>query len=60
MSTLKNKWDNDPTPFEPIKNKDLTCRTCKFATEEVINCEKFTVKPTSVLKGGVCNEYKKQ
>lgn len=58
MSTLEEKWNNDPIPFEPIKNEDLTCRTCDRKTDKISSCKVFSVKPISVLKGGVCGEYK--
>lgn len=59
MATLEEKWKNDTKPFEPIKNEGLTCRTCTNKTENVSSCSMFSVKPLSVFKGGVCNEYKK-
>lgn len=60
MSTLKEKWENDPMPFDPIKNENLTCRTCSKRTDKVSSCEVFSLKPLQVLKGGVCFEYKKE
>lgn len=60
MASLEQKWKDDPTPFSPIKNSALTCRTCKHKTDKVSSCAMFETKPVSVLKGGVCYEYKKQ
>ena len=60
MSTLEEKWKNDPKPFEPVKNENLTCRTCSKRTDKVSSCEIFDVKPLQVLKGGACIEYKQK
>lgn len=57
--SLDEKWSKDKKPIQPIKNDNLTCRTCKRKTDAVVSCEVFETKPVSVLKGGVCSEYKK-
>ena len=58
--SLSKKWASEKNPIQPVKNEDLTCRTCKSKTDMTVSCEVFRVKPVSVLKGGVCNEYKKK
>lgn len=59
MATLEDKWKADSTPFVLVKNENLTCRSCKHKTDKVASCEIFETKPVTVLKGGVCSEYKK-
>ena len=58
--SLDEKWDKDRRPLEPVKNENLVCKTCEHRTSKVSSCVRFYTKPVSVLKGGVCNEYKKQ
>ena len=58
--SLEEKWDKDKNPLQPVKNEDLTCRTCKhLIPDRVVDCKFYSVKPVSVLKGGVCDGYKK-
>lgn len=58
---LIDRWDKDKNPLQPVKNNNLTCRTCKYRHHgRPIDCEKYETKPVSVLKGGVCYEYKKE
>lgn len=58
--SLEEKWKKERQPLQPLKNNNLVCNTCKLCTESVTECEAFRTKPLSVLKGGVCYEYKKQ
>ena len=58
--SLEQKWENDKQPLQPLKNSNLVCSTCKFCTENVTGCDVYSIKPISVLKGGVCYEYKKK
>lgn len=58
--SLDEKWSKDKNPLQPIKNSKLTCATCRFKNEKVVSCDKYSTKPVSVLKGGVCYEYKKE
>lgn len=58
--SLEERWDKDKNPIQPLKNSNLVCNTCEHCLKSVTECEVFTVKPISVLKGGVCYEYKKQ
>lgn len=48
----------------PIKINDLVCFDCVFRNEErEAICEKFPMgvyKPGKVLRGGECDEYKKE
>ena len=60
MGGMDEHWKLDPKPFQPVKNENLTCNTCKFKTRQTANCEKYEVKPVSVLKGGACYAYKKK
>lgn len=57
---LEEKWKKEKNPLQPLKNSNLICNTCHYCQESVTACEKYIVKPLSVLKGGVCYEYKKQ
>ena len=57
---LEQKWLKERNPLQPIRNSDLICDTCKRCTKSVVSCEVYEIKPVSVLKGGVCYEYKKQ
>ena len=54
--SLDEKWSKDKNPLQPIKNSQLTCATCRFKNEKVVSCDKYSTKPVSVLKGGVCYE----
>lgn len=58
--SLKEKWEKDRQPLDPIKNENLVCIGCRHCTKSVTACGKYIVKPVSVLKGGVCYEFKKQ
>ena len=58
--SLDEKWSKDKNPLQPIKNSQLTCATCRFKNKKVVSCDKYSTKPVSVLKGGVCYEYKKE
>ena len=57
--SLSEKWENDKNPLQPVKNENLTCRTCKHKIpDRTVDCKFYNVKPVSVLKGGVCYAYK--
>lgn len=59
--SLDEKWDKDKNPLQPVKNNSLTCRTCKNRFDDrTVDCKVYETKPVSVLKGGVCYEYKKE
>ena len=58
--SLEEKWEKDKHPIQPVMNEGLTCRTCRFKHETVIGCDVYEVKPLTVLKGGVCHEYKRE
>lgn len=59
--SLEAKWEKDKNPLQPVKNSGLTCRTCKHRFKDrTVDCEVYETKPISVLKGGVCYEYKKE
>ena len=58
--SLKKKWEDEKNPLEPLKNENLVCGTCANCTKSATACTKYEMKPLSVLKGGVCYEYKKQ
>lgn len=58
--SLEEKWEKDKQPLQPLKNSNLVCNTCVSCQTSVTACAKYTVKPLTVLKGGVCYEYKKQ
>ncbi len=61
MDSLEKRWDKDKNPLQPVKNKDLFCNTCKNVIEsKTCSCYVYFTKPVSVLKGGVCDEYKKK
>lgn len=58
--SLKERWEKDKNPLQPVKNENLTCRTCKHKIpDRVVNCQFYETKPVSVLKGGVCDGYRK-
>ena len=58
--SLSDKWEKETKPLQPLKNSNLVCNTCGHCLESVTQCEAFVTKPLSVLKGGVCSEYKKK
>lgn len=61
MSSLEKRWEQDKQPLQPVKNSNLFCNSCKnLIKDKTCSCKIFSTKPVSVLKGGVCNEYKKQ
>lgn len=61
MGSLDERWDKDKNPLQPVKNKELFCKTCDNILEnKTCSCKVYSTKPVSVLKGGVCDEYKKQ
>lgn len=63
LNSLDEKFKNDELKFEPIKNKDLVCDTCKKKYDDTelpcntSKCEAFEMKPDEVLDGGDCYEY---
>ena len=57
--SLEQKWKDEKKPLQPLKNENLVCNTCKQCTSSTTECKSFVIKPLSVLKGGVCYEYKK-
>ena len=58
--SLSQRWENETQPLQPLNNSQLVCNTCKNCTKSATGCEVFAIKPISVLKGGVCYEYKKK
>ena len=67
LHPLDRKFQRDEAKFEPLKNKDLVCATCKKQYDDAdlpcntSKCEAFPViKPYEVLSGGECNEYEEQ
>lgn len=58
--SLEEKWEKDKQPLQPLKNSNLVCNMCAHCQQSVTACEMYTLKPLSVLKGGVCYEFKKQ
>ena len=58
--SLEEKWDKEKSPLSPVKNENLVCNSCSNKMKSVTQCSVYNVKPVSVLKGGVCNGYKKQ
>jgi hypothetical protein len=58
--SLDEKWSKEKNPLQPIKNGNLVCESCEHCTKAVVSCKIYETKPVSVLKGGVCYEYKKQ
>lgn len=60
MDSLEQRWDQDKNPLQPVKNEDLFCNLCSNKIEDkTCSCKAYSTKPVSVLKGGVCYEYKK-
>lgn len=65
-NSLDEKFQNDNLKFEPIKNKDLVCETCKKKYDDTelpcntSKCEAFELKPDEVLDGGDCYEYEQE
>ena len=57
--SLADKWEKEHNPLQPVKNENLFCNSCKNKTNMVVSCKVYETKPVSVLKGGVCNAYKK-
>ncbi|MCR4589310.1 MAG: hypothetical protein K5668_00630 [Lachnospiraceae bacterium] len=45
--------------LEPVTNEDLICRDCVYRLEggDVMVCEKYDVKPDSVITDDSCEEY---
>lgn len=60
MDSLEKRWEQDKNPLQPVKNQDLFCDSCKHVIpSKTCSCKIYSTKPVSVLKGGVCYEYKK-
>ena len=57
--SLADKWEKEEKPLQPVKNENLFCNSCRNKTDAVVSCKVYETKPVSVLKGGVCYEYKK-
>ena len=57
--SLEEKWEKDKNPLQPVKNENLFCSSCRNKTDMTVSCKAYETKPVSVLKGGVCSEYKK-
>lgn len=54
---LKGSFSEEPV-IEPITNKDLVCKDCRFATDGgVLECHKYSMKPAKVIDGGECLKY---
>lgn len=49
-----------------LTNNDLVCKTCEYVYDDSVKlgntskCAMYDVKPTKVLLGGECDEYKEQ
>jgi hypothetical protein len=45
--------------LEPVTNEDLICRDCVYRLDggDVMKCEKYDVKPDSVISEDDCEEY---
>lgn len=54
----KSRFEESPF-FEPVTNDDLICKDCVYRLEgkDVMVCEKYDVKPESVLTEDQCEEY---
>lgn len=50
--------------FKPLTNDDLVCKDCNYNDAKIPiftgKCEKYEIKPSKVLNGGECEEYKKK
>lgn len=52
--------------FSRVTNKQLVCKDCKLRFDDTVKfgntskCKCYAVKPSKVLLGGSCNEYKKE
>jgi len=55
---LGSNFEHEPV-FEPVTNEDLICRDCVYRMEgrNVMKCEKYDVKPDSVITEDSCEEY---
>ena len=53
-----SNFENEPV-FEPVTNDDLICRDCVYRLDgkDVLKCEKYDVKPDSVIAEDYCEEY---
>jgi len=46
--------------IKPLRNESMQCADCLYRTDEIIACQKYTVKPNAVLDGKpVCPQYRK-
>ena len=55
---MRSNFEEEPL-FEPVTNEDLICRDCVYRLEgtDVMVCEKYDVKPESVITEDSCDEY---
>ena len=53
---LGSNFEHEPV-FEPVTNEDLICRDCVYRLKDVMTCEKYDVKPDSVIAEDICEEY---
>ena len=65
-NSMDEKFKKDKLAFTRITNEDLVCKDCdnKFDDSEMpcntTKCEVYKLKPSDVLDGGKCSEYKKK
>ncbi len=65
-NSMDEKFKKDKLAFTRITNEDLVCKDCKSKFDDsdmpcnTTKCEVYDLKPSNVLDGGECSEYKKE
>ena len=63
VNSIDEKFKKDKLKVEHVTNDDLVCATCKSKYDDIdmpcntSKCEKYDLKPSNVLDGGMCDEY---
>ena len=65
-NSMDEKFKKDKLAFNRITNEELVCKDCKNKFEDsqmpcnTTRCKVYKLKPSDVLDGGKCSEYKKE
>lgn len=65
-NNLEKRIVSEQQCMRRVTNDELVCKTCSHKYDDVIKfgntsvCEMYEVKPSEVLLGGDCDEYKKE
>ena len=66
MEDFERRIESESQSISRITNQDLVCKDCGFRLDDfkilgnTSRCKKYSLKPSGVIKGGTCPQYKKE